>query len=453
MHAHTVEVVATFGDGVVAVRHLTAERRSLLTTALIAIGAVSLAVAIAGFLWATHTASVNDTARDRWLDRGHPPWAFRPKTLPGDLDVIFLGGAFLGLAALTAGLARRRPRGPDDGIRLSRDGLALRLPTGDVVPVSEHTRLRVLSGSVVFHVATVGAPPELDRDLVGDRRALAFIAASVVAHLALLPLLRVPVRPPPTAPAEPIVVPPARAETEAAATESGGGGGSGGGSGAASMTLTSSEPRARATAPRGHGILGTDIVVPISVLTGSTDITTGMGALDADLLAIDLHRMAGFGGGPSGGGYGLVPGASIGVGRYGTLDHGEGTGEAYGVGGGRCGSGCRGRTAAVPTVRIGQPEGCTGDCEKSLLRRAIRGCLPKIRYCYEKHLLTDPTLAGTVTTTFVLTPEGAVLEITATGVSDGVALCIRDVVTRIKFPRFESLLSITYPFHFRRAGE
>ena len=108
--------------------------------------------------------------------------------------------------------------------------------------------------------------------------------------------------------------------------------------------------------------------------------------------------------GPGGGGTGW---GTIGTGRYGTIGHGSGTGSGYGVGGGR--GGMRGRTAAVPTVSIGQPN-AQGDLDKAIIRRYIKRNIQKITYCYEKQLLAKPGLSGTVSTQFFITPNGNVHE-------------------------------------------
>ena len=76
--------------------------------------------------------------------------------------------------------------------------------------------------------------------------------------------------------------------------------------------------------------------------------------------------------GPGGGGTGW---GTIGTGRYGTIGHGSGTGSGYGVGGGR--GGMRGRTSAVPTVSIGQPN-AQGDLDKAIIRRYIKRNIQKI---------------------------------------------------------------------------
>ena len=112
---------------------------------------------------------------------------------------------------------------------------------------------------------------------------------------------------------------------------------------------------------RNAGILGSTALTQggaFASLTGTGDISSGFDDTNiyGGLLGNEAGEMNGgfgfgrSGFGPGGGGTGW---GTIGTGRYGTIGHGSGTGSGYGVGGGR--GGMRGRTAAVPTVSIGQP--------------------------------------------------------------------------------------------------
>ena len=65
-----------------------------------------------------------------------------------------------------------------------------------------------------------------------------------------------------------------------------------------------------------------------------------------------------------------------------------------------------------------------------------------------RQLLARPELRGTVTVQFVLTPDGAIRDLAASGVDPEVAACVRDVVAAVELPRFQTVLAITYPIHF-----
>jgi hypothetical protein len=153
------------------------------------------------------------------------------------------------------------------------------------------------------------------------------------------------------------------------------------------------------------------------------------------------------GSGPGGGGTGE---GTIGLGRYGTIGHGAGTGTGYGVGGGR--GGMRGRSAAVPSVAVGQPA-TLGDLDPAIIRRYIKRNIQRIQYCYERELLHSPALTGTVSTQFVIGPTGQVAGATATGVDPAVSSCVAGVIRGIEFPRpVSGTVQVRYPIAFRPAG-
>jgi hypothetical protein len=196
-------------------------------------------------------------------------------------------------------------------------------------------------------------------------------------------------------------------------------------------------------------------------LTGTGDISSGFDdTIYGGLLGNEAGEMnGGFGYGrtgmkPGGGGTGW---GTIGTGRYGTI--GKGTGSGYGVGGGR--GGMRGRSAAVPTVSIGQPTvvptlanaADPGTLDKAIIRRYIKRNAQKIQYCYEKELLAKSTIKGTVQTQFTITESGAVATASASGVDPNVSSCVGGVIRGIQFPKPRGTggVSVTYPFTFRPA--
>jgi hypothetical protein len=212
---------------------------------------------------------------------------------------------------------------------------------------------------------------------------------------------------------------------------------------------------------RAAGVLGSTALMQggaFASLTGTADISSGFDDKDiyGGLLGNEAGEMEGgfgfgrSGYGPGGGGTGW---GTIGTGRYGVIGHGSGTGSGYGVGGGR--GGMSGRASSLPQVRIGQPSTSgAGDLDKAIIRRYIKRNIQKIKYCYEKHLLADPTLEGTVSTTFTITGGGTVSSVSAGGVSSDVAECIAAVIKAIEFPKPTngSPLDVAYPFTFKPSG-
>ncbi|HVV87834.1 MAG TPA: VIT domain-containing protein [Kofleriaceae bacterium] len=156
------------------------------------------------------------------------------------------------------------------------------------------------------------------------------------------------------------------------------------------------------------------------------------------------------GGGTSGGtGGGGTGWGTIGTGRYGTIGHGAGTGSGYGVGSGR--GAMRGRTASVPSVRIGAAPVVAGDLDRDLLRRNVRRYLPRMRACYERELASDAALGGALTIRFAILPDGHVSGALASGVSHAVDACVTGVVETMRFPAVPGggAVNVSYPVSFR----
>ncbi|MBL8625150.1 MAG: AgmX/PglI C-terminal domain-containing protein [Myxococcales bacterium] len=111
-----------------------------------------------------------------------------------------------------------------------------------------------------------------------------------------------------------------------------------------------------------------------------------------------------------------------------------------------------GSTPTGPQVRIGIPQ-AVGDLDKAIIRRYIKRNILKISYCYEKELLVTPTLSGTVTTQFFISPTGSVSTANASGVSPEVASCVAGVIKAIEFPqpRGGGGVQVNYPFRFSPA--
>jgi hypothetical protein len=208
---------------------------------------------------------------------------------------------------------------------------------------------------------------------------------------------------------------------------------------------------------RTEGILGVGLQEQLTTLTGSADFTSGLDdrTVFGGRLGDEVGEMAGgfgtgaSGFGPGGGGTGW---GTIGSGRYGTIGHGSGTGEGYGSGKGR--GGLSGRRSVVPQVHIGNAT-ATGDLDKNIIRRYIRRQLARIKYCYEKQLLVNQGLQGTVVTNFVINGDGSVSNSRAGGVNGDVSSCVADVISSIQFPKPKGggIVQVRYPFNFRPTGE
>ncbi len=193
-------------------------------------------------------------------------------------------------------------------------------------------------------------------------------------------------------------------------------------------------------------------------ITATGDFSAGLDDRDIQggLLGNEPGEMAGgwgYGVSGTGAGGGGTGSGTIGTGRYGTIGHGSGTGTGYGIGGGA--GGMRGRVAKVPNVTIGNAT-ATGDLDKNTIRRYVRQKLPLITYCYEKQLVTKPSLAGTVVTAFTIDGNGRVISVRAGGMGNGdVENCVADIIKSIQFPKPTGggIVNVTsYPFSFRASG-
>ncbi|HEX7703636.1 MAG TPA: AgmX/PglI C-terminal domain-containing protein [Kofleriaceae bacterium] len=109
---------------------------------------------------------------------------------------------------------------------------------------------------------------------------------------------------------------------------------------------------------------------------------------------------------------------------------------------------------AVPMVSVGQPT-TSAILDKAIIRHFIKRNIQKIQYCYEKQLVSKPSLAGKVNTQFFINPQGIVETSTATGVDPDVASCVADVIHGIEFPKPQGGVGVhvNYPFIFHSAGD
>lgn len=146
----------------------------------------------------------------------------------------------------------------------------------------------------------------------------------------------------------------------------------------------------------------------------------------------------GLGAGPGGGGQGW---GTIGQGRYRTVGQGVGYGRGKGGGGVAAPKG--------PTVTVDPPTAGPA-LDKAIIRRSIKRNIGKLQYCYEKQLVAEPKLEGTVTAEFTIGVDGLVSKSTASGIPV-VDRCIADVIRGIEFPKPSggAVVNVSYPFVFK----
>jgi hypothetical protein len=232
-----VEVVATLGDSVVGVRHVTDPRGGAtrpVTRALLIGGALAVTAGAIAFFAATQIAEANQAALTAWIASKRPAWSFRPEAVPMWISVVSFLGFSLGLTAIVNGLSRRRrelepatvsvgtaanvdfavggtmtpshalvaPHPQGTGFVLDLTGMTGEItgpdgtqpitPMAAALPVTPGLRVRAQLGMVGFHVAAIEPPRRQTTPVLAflDRRTLGFLAASAAAHMALWAVAR-----------------------------------------------------------------------------------------------------------------------------------------------------------------------------------------------------------------------------------------------------------------------
>ncbi len=362
------------------------------------------------------------------------------------------------------------------------------------IPIPERARIRARSGNTTFVVSAVAKPARHAVPMFAalESRALAYVGGSLAVHMGMWAVLNA--MPPDAAGAnvelsirdESIVsvkgttteeVPP---EVE---PEDRDGSGDSEGMGA-KMALREGEAGRPDVTTQGHiriaksdrppalskaeiiqrardaGVMGASasLAAAVGTLASEYDYASGFDNVSVygNLYGADGEGKGVFGGGRSGlfegGGCTMPPCGTIGTSNYGTIGTGTKAGDGWsgpGTGWGRR----DGRTARVPVPVLGRPI-TEGDLDKATIRRYIKRSINKISYCYEKELLANPTLGGTITVQFMISGTGKVQAATGSGFHAGVSECVADVVQQIEFPtpRNGGSVQVNYPFNFHRSG-
>lgn len=384
------------------------------------------------------------------------------------------------------------PNAAGDGFQLNLGGqLAAETATGATqaltaatVAITPGLRVRVRCGAVTFHVAGVAAPARQPKPIFAamDRRVASYFAGSLAAHAALLMILR-------SIPPDAENVPADMAASEDGNTRVAqisseadkpppvvpGDGETNGGTdhpGAVAMAL----PEGAVGAPGKHndhparfkstGDVTRDRAIAEARRAGVLDLFTGdmaMQMVGNDSLSSgfdDLDQMGSYDGNGDGipdgsfgkGRRGVGPGGGLIVaGDYKTIGNGQPGGDDFKFpGNGKCPAGrvCKGgRPPVVPPVKIGPPIISDADVGP-IVQRYIKRYKDRIGYCYERALLGNGELAGTVTASFVIDAAGKVLSSNATGVDGELDQCVAGVISGIQFPRLaeSGTFQVRYPF-------
>jgi hypothetical protein len=149
--------------------------------------------------------------------------------------------------------------------------------------------------------------------------------------------------------------------------------------------------------------------------------------------------VTGTGEGGGGRGEGLAGGGYAGIG---TIGHGAGVGTG--------GSRYPGRDAHVPQLKLDTPK-IKGALDPVIVRRFLMRNKNRLLYCYEKRLLAKPGIAGKLTATYSIGPDGTVHDAAAKGVDDEVAACVGQTLDSIEYPKPSdgAKVSVTFSATFK----
>ena len=103
--------------------------------------------------------------------------------------------------------------------------------------------------------------------------------------------------------------------------------------------------------------------------------------------------------------------------------------------------------------RIASGVNAIGVIRQDRVREVIRSRLTQLRRCYERALVTDPKLAGSLTLSFaIIGQKPSKIEIAASSVSDPkVGSCVKRELEKLTFPRarYAGVLLVNYPLVFQ----
>jgi len=147
--------------------------------------------------------------------------------------------------------------------------------------------------------------------------------------------------------------------------------------------------------------------------------------------------------------------AFVGLGALGDVGRGAGIGDGAGMG---RGAGFLGSHAAgAPCCIAAGRASVVGGLDKEIIRRVVRRHINEWRYCYERELQSQPSLAGRIILSFTIGPNGQVLTARMTSSTVGnaaVEQCVAQAVRRWRFPapRGGGIVVVSYPILVRAAG-
>ncbi len=183
--------------------------------------------------------------------------------------------------------------------------------------------------------------------------------------------------------------------------------------------------------------------------TSLQDVITNIDAVGSPSAASGLFRTTGL--------FSSLPGGQVKIARRGSGGGGINTiggGQLAGKGLGRV-QGSEGRRGKVRgrVSRVSSQARVRGNLDRGEVLRVINRATGAIQRCYERRLISNPTLSGRLVMAWTINTSGRVAGVSArsSSLSDpAVASCIAGVIRRLRFPQPEGgSVSISFPFLFR----
>ncbi len=87
----------------------------------------------------------------------------------------------------------------------------------------------------------------------------------------------------------------------------------------------------------------------------------------------------------------------------------------------------------APAVKLGPPT-ITGAIDQDAVVAALVANQPRLQYCYERQLLANAALAGSVDVTLAIRTNGTAPDAAATGVDPQMSACMAEVLQHVDFP-------------------
>jgi hypothetical protein len=92
-----------------------------------------------------------------------------------------------------------------------------------------------------------------------------------------------------------------------------------------------------------------------------------------------------------------------------------------------------------------------GKVDKVIVKRYLRRELNKFRYCYERSLVVNPEVRGTLSIQFRVLPDGTLTGVRVEGIANDVENCVAAFVRRMQLPKLPEEAEVRTKIQLRPA--